>query len=349
MNESHQSRTETHQEEYYEDEIELIDILRVIWKWKYLILAGTIVCGLIAAIISLNMRKIYSIDMILMPGILKVGMEGNDVYIDSPQNIKGLIDSGTFNNDILNYLNDTQKKKIPRILNFKVTIPNKSNTVRVKYETPDIDQGVLIQDRLSKLLSEKYSKRIQHVKNEYDMKLSLLKNEKVINRTAIQSHKRNIENIVKRIDELSSEIKFIKNYTAELISIRNRLLSKTIKGDSILSTLVYTNTTQQNLQLLNNYQNAINNYKIEKEDELREIQMADLEIEKKEIDIKKLLIQKNNIQNIQIIQSAGKNPSLIKPKTKLNVILALVAGLIIMIFLAFLLEYIRKYKKRESL
>ena len=349
MNESHQSRTETHQEEYYEDEIELIDILRVIWKWKYLILAGTIVCGLIAAIISLNMRKIYSIDMILMPGILKVGMEGKVVYIDSPQEIKGLIDSGTFNNDILNYLNDTQKKKIPRMLNFKVTISNQSNTVRVKYETPDIDQGVLIQDRLSKLLSEKYSKRIQNVKNEYDMKLSLLKNEKVINRTAIQSHKRNMENIVKRIDELSSEIKFIKNYTAELISLRNRLLSKTIKGDNILSTLVYTNTTQQNLQLLNNYQNAINNYKIKKEDELREIQMADLEIEKKEIDIKKLLIQKNNIQNIQTIQSAGKNPSLIKPKTKLNIMLALVAGLIIMIFLAFLLEYIRKYKKRESL
>ena len=268
---------------------------------------------------------------------------------DSPQNIKALIDSGTFNNDILNYLNDTKKKKIPRILNFKVTIPNQSNTVRVKYETPDIDQGVLIQDRLSKLLSEKYSKIIQHLKNEYDMKLSLLKNEKAINRTAIQSHKRNIENIVKRIDELSSEIKFIKNNTAELISIRNRLLSKTIKGDNVLSTLVYTNTIQQNLQLLNDYQNAINNYKIKKEDELREIQMADLEIEKKENDIKKLLFQKNNIQNIQIIQSAGENPSLIKPKTKLNIILALVAGLIIMIFLAFLLEYIRKYKKRESL
>jgi len=35
---------------YPEDEIELMDYLLVIWKWKYLILAGTLVFGLVAAI-----------------------------------------------------------------------------------------------------------------------------------------------------------------------------------------------------------------------------------------------------------------------------------------------------------
>ena len=37
-----------------EDEIELIDLLRVIWKWKYLIIGGTFVFGIVAAIISLK-------------------------------------------------------------------------------------------------------------------------------------------------------------------------------------------------------------------------------------------------------------------------------------------------------
>ena len=58
MNEERQTQMEIHKEEYYNDDFELIDILRVIWKWKYIILAGTVVCGLIAAIISFNMRKI---------------------------------------------------------------------------------------------------------------------------------------------------------------------------------------------------------------------------------------------------------------------------------------------------
>ena len=93
MNDSHQIQTDTHKVEHYEDEIELIDILRVIWKWKFLILSGTVLCGLIAAIISFNMSKIYSIDMVLRPGILSIGEHGQNVYIDSPANIKALIDS----------------------------------------------------------------------------------------------------------------------------------------------------------------------------------------------------------------------------------------------------------------
>ena len=73
------------------------------------------------------------------------------------------------------------------------------------------------------------------------------------------------------------------------------------------------------------------------------------EIVKTTKDIETLEKEKSNIQNIQIIQppDTAEIPKTIK--TKLNIILALVAGLIVMIFLAFLLEYIRKYKKRESL
>jgi len=56
----------------YEDEIELMDYLKVIWRWKYLILAGTLACAIGAAIISLNMTKIYGISTVLQPGVLKV-------------------------------------------------------------------------------------------------------------------------------------------------------------------------------------------------------------------------------------------------------------------------------------
>jgi len=339
MHEDHQTQTESHKIEHYEDEIELIDILRVLWKWKYLVLVGTVICGLIAAIISFNMNKIYSIDMVLRSGILNVGKQGKNVYIDSPQNIKALIDSGTFNNDILNYLNEIKMDK---------AIPKQSDTIKVQYETADIKQGIIIQDRLNKLLLETYTKLVRYFKNEYDMKLSLLKSETDYIKAAIKSYKRKVKNIEKRIDELSSEIELIKNNTTNLIRERDKLLSKNPKENNILSALLYSNTIQQNLQLSNRYQDEINNYKQKKENELQKIEKSENEIAKKLNEMKNLQFQKDNIQNIQILQPAISSPYPIKPKTKLNVILALVAGLFLMLFLSFFLEYLSKHKKMSD-
>ena len=68
VNQSEPVRSQT---DYPEDEIELIDLLRVIWKWKYLIIGGTLVCALAAMIISSVMPKIYRIETIIRPGILR--------------------------------------------------------------------------------------------------------------------------------------------------------------------------------------------------------------------------------------------------------------------------------------
>jgi len=305
MNEDHQTQPESHRIEHYEDEIELIDILRVIWKWKYLILAGTVVCGVIAAIISLNMAKIYSIDMVLRPGILSVGEEGKNVYIDSPQNIKALIESGIFDDDILDYLKNNNADNIPEELRFKVAIPKQSDTIKVQYETSDIKQGIDLQNHLSKLLLKSKAESIKKT---------------------ILSYKRNVKNIEKRIKELTSEIELIKNNTTDLIKERNKLLSNSPKENNVLSALLYSNTIQQNLKLSNNYQNEINEYKIKKEEELQKLE---------------------NIQNIQILQSATSSPLPIKPKILLNVSLSLIAGLFLMLFLAFFLEYLGKFKKSK--
>ena len=52
MNENHQTDLKERRIDPYEDEVELMDYLLVIWKWKYLILAGTLAFALAAAIIS---------------------------------------------------------------------------------------------------------------------------------------------------------------------------------------------------------------------------------------------------------------------------------------------------------
>ena len=348
MNEDHQTQTKTYKIEHYEDEIELIDILRVIWKWKHFILAGTVVCGLIAAIISFNMNKVYCIDMVLEPGLLSLGALGKKVYIDSPQNIKALIGSGKFNNDILNYLNDNKIGKVPRKLDFKVTIGINSDIINVKYETANINQGIAIQDLLGKLLIREYSNSVQYFKSEYDDKCRIKKDEIDYFKAIIQSRKKNVKNIEKRNNELLNEIKSIKNNKVNIVKEKDKLLLKSPQKKYDLQHLFYTYLIQDDARLSNNYLNQINDYKLKKENQLIEIQHYTREIDKKIIEINKLQTQKENIQNIQILEPPSKSQYPVRPKTKLNVIFALLIGLFLMMLFSFFLEYFRNYKNRKT-
>src|SRR5210317_1660825 len=116
-----QSDPVSKQAKYPEDEIELIDLLRVIWKWKYLIIGGTLVCALAAMVISLIMPKIFRIQTIIRPGILSFGEDGESVYIDTPDNIKALVETGAFSKKILDDLDESNTTDIPGELHFKVT------------------------------------------------------------------------------------------------------------------------------------------------------------------------------------------------------------------------------------
>jgi capsular polysaccharide biosynthesis protein len=410
MNEDHQIQTETQKGEYFEDEIELIDILRVIWKWKYLIIAGTIFCGVIAAIISLNMAKIYSIDVVLRPGILDIGDSEENVYIDTPQNIKALIDSEMFNNDILNYLNEIKMENIPKKLEFKVRIPKDSDTIKVEHETDNIKRGMFIQDRLIKLMLDTYSSKVKYFENEFDMKIKEKNNDisKIINdisktksdiasikTTTKNKLKQNdnkisvlmkkkeaqnnqINNLKKRIVDIEKEIGRISKNADSLIEERNKFLSSAKNENNILSTLIYSNTIQQNISYMNSlrstindsnhqiYQeevgvesteNAIKDLKNEKESLVKQTQYSveiietgikDLENNKKYglAEIKNLQFKRDSIQNVQATHPPQNKPNPIKPKKMLIVLLSLVAGLFLMLFLSFLLEYLSKYKGR---
>ena|GEM_PF-1669017 len=595
----------------FEDEIELMDYLKVIWKWKYLILVGTLVCAIGAAVVSLNMTKVYGISTVLQPGILKVTEDGKISYIDSPKNIKALIETGAFDEKILKNIILPNKEDAPKSVGFKVTIPKGTNALDVLYETPDVDLGLQIIGGLNNALSERYGTLINRYEENYnndirsklnetfkvnekiakvkhgigtaeaenesaiselstevsakraqistaetenDAKLSELTaglsskttqisaveteneakalqisnnistigtgisaaeadKEEAINalvnreatiRAQIAAKKKQIHNLDQRISDVKREIVRISKNTDLLIEDRNSFLSGAKREDTILASVMYTNTIQQNIGYLNTLRSTVNtaNYQIFQEQvgiEKLENDIKDLnarkenlgkqlryKIENLKFDIKDLLTQKesltkqttyrlqnlteeikdlesqkqtsvkqtkskidnlqaeikdleaqqqtsekhakskignlqadirdleaqkqasikqtksriknlqadirdlearkaslikqtsyrtetlkseikdfeneknyisgeiktiefkkNNIQNIQIIKSPKSSPSPIKPKTRLNVMLAGVVGLFLTVFLAFFVEYISKYKNRE--
>lgn len=331
----------------FADEVELIDIFRVIWKWKYFIFVGTLVCSVIAYTLSILTPKVYRIDMVLRPGILKIAEGGKNTYIDSPENIKALIETGTFNKQVIDNVANVYSNDLPRSLNFKVDIPKRANTLKVSYETTNVDQGISILDSLSKLMLGKYNELVHYYQIGYETEIKLRQTEIDSQKAAVASSKRIIKHLQKRIDQLRSEVALINDNTNSLIKERNKFLVKNNKND-ILSSILYTNTIQQNLSLANTYRNQINSYISDKENQKVTLEQTQNDIRKLLEEIKDFEFKKNSIQNIQILQPPISSPFPIKPKKKLNVMLATMVGFFTMVFLAFLLEYLAKHKSIKT-
>ena len=161
---------------YYEDEIKLIDYLRVLWKWKWLIIAGTLVCTVAAAVISLQMPRIYEIYTVIEPGISGIKADGDFMYIDSAANISGKIDEGIYNRKVEEALHlDPLDSKVE----FKSTVLKKSNSVKIasQWQEGNTDLGVKVVRQMIGLLSSDYVKIIERRKGDYDRQIFMKQSE----------------------------------------------------------------------------------------------------------------------------------------------------------------------------
>jgi capsular polysaccharide biosynthesis protein len=308
-----------------EDEIELIDLLRVIWKWKYLIIGGTFVCVLAAVIFSLNMKKIYSIDTIIEPGLMRIITEGGDqgkrVYFDTPQNIKAMIDIGSFDNKILEFMNKvSEKNDSTKTIKFKTSIPKYSNALKISYETADTEKGKKIMKHLNDLLLKNSSQYTQLYQKEFDneinekestlseisahilevkndISIAQSENDTAVNqktnkiatiRAVVEAKKFQIGNSQKRIKDVQIEIVRITKNTDFLIEERNKLLAIKQEGNNYLSSVIYINTIQQNIAYSNNLKNQISNAN-------NQIVRDQADIERLENEIRNLDVQKENL------------------------------------------------------
>ena len=406
-----QSDFQPQQYDPYEDEIELMDYLKVLWKWKYLILLGTLACAVVAAIVSFNMTKIYSINTVLTPGVAKVEENGKTTYIGSAQEIKTLIETGALEPTVLKQIKAPNEEDLPQSLSFKITAPKGSNALEVAYETPQIDLGLQILTHLNQALLTKFDGIVKYYKEEYTIQIrsktseaskiiekidtaknetltseattradiDQKKNEMLTKKAQITAKKAQIENMQKRISEMQIEIGRISKNTDLLIEERNKFLGRKTTDDNILSAVVYSNTIQQNISYLNELrgetnriQDAIYNSEAavdamensvkdldaqistlkeltKYKTETQKAEIAALESEKSFIaeEMKNLEFKKSYVQNIQILQPPKSSLSPVKPKKKLNVLLAGVVGLFLTVFLAFFIEYISKHKNNE--
>ena len=327
-----------------DDEIELMDYLKVIWKWKKLIILGTIASAIVAGVISFLMPNVYSIQVLLEPGFLKVSEDGRNIYAESQKNIKALIETGVFDRDILKSLKDTNKGHIPRLLHYKVTVPKGSNTIKISYQTPDIKLGFNVLKKLIELLQNRHSQLEIRYKNELMIEIQAKQTEVSNLVVEKEASKQMIKNMDKRISDLVPEISYMKNNTKSLIKERNQFVLKGNNKQDVLSIVLYTNILQQGLAFTNILSNGLEQLVSKRDEKMVFLESLKNKIVILEQEIKNLDYRKTHIQNIQIIQPPTNSSLPIKPKKNLIVVLGAVLGLFLMFFLAFFLEYIQRHR-----
>ena len=273
---------ESNQQQYpqnyppYEDEINLIDYLKVLWKWKWLIIAGTLICAVAAAVISLQMPRIYEVSALIEPGIAGVKDDGSFMYIDFVANISGKINGGIYNRKIEEALHlDPLKTGIK----FKSAVAKKANVIKVtsQWEEGGTDLGIKVTGQLVQLLSDDYGKIVEQRKDDY-YKQILMKQSEIskietqrkdigkqielklnsIKRTQndMMLQQATLEIIKQRKGELLGEIRSVKDNTEKIVQQRDALLEDK-NPDKNLSLLLYSTTIQQNVVYFNQLTNQI--------------------------------------------------------------------------------------------
>jgi capsular polysaccharide biosynthesis protein len=286
-----------------EDTIELIDLLRVVWKWKWFIIVFVIVCSLIAGIWSLSLQKVYKVSTMLAVNpesdIIASTNLASDINI-APSTIAANINEGMFNGQIQAKLDENIENYSFLNISFKASNPKNSNMIKITCETKDSKVGEMILRILNNSVIEKYQKKFDRVK-----KLFLLE----------EMHKKNIES---RIDAISNQIKIID----DMITRENDIKGRGVKDLAGLILL----------------RSSLKDSLLQKEHEVLQVE--------KSLGQFTLSIEEGG--PVKVIQNPISSSKPIKPKIRLNVLLAGFTGFFFSLFLSFFIEYVQKMKNYKG-
>ncbi len=346
MSENQATQSPNHQfhPPYDEGEVALIDLLRVIWEWKWFIIAGTLICVVAAVVYAYQLPKIYQVDMIIEPGIISISDTGGFIYLDSPENISRKINQQAYNQRIIKSLNINPEKiqlKIAADKNGK----GESHIIQVtsEWEKEKVTLGLGVLNRLIELLTDDYRVLVHQRQLNYDSNIlnhrsriqdievqrKDLEKQIQVKQSDVQTRKHEIElkrerlaNVEKEIDRLLLDIKQVKENSEKITERRQRLINEGNQQDE-MSLMLYGTTLQQNILYFNELNTHI--YNLTQEQYEIESQMSVFERDINEIlgKIDRLRLQKEEGMQAQIDNAKAEITRLEAEKqiiTNINVI-----------------------------
>jgi uncharacterized protein involved in exopolysaccharide biosynthesis len=332
----------------YENEIELMDYLNVLWKRKWFIIIPALLCFIAAAIISSLLPPKWEIDALIQPSKFSIETNGGqfeEVVAINPKQIAAQINQAIFDHLIADELN-MDIKKLPKL---KAENPKNTNLVLVSLKEKDVKKAKLILHSLFNHLKRELDEKVDMEKKWIDYQVKSEEIEKLSIEEEIKAYKNKLNIIKQRKHEIEREMSDIRNK----IRIVDKELLPSLKEEKIresesLAILVYSTASLQSLI----YHNTLNELLSSKKNEEDNINFAIEDKEKKigllENEIDNLNEKKGRIDYTRLIKEPTSSTSPVSPKKKLNVLTAGILGLMIFTLLAFFLEYLKQHKAKRK-
>jgi LPS O-antigen subunit length determinant protein (WzzB/FepE family) len=296
------------------DEIELIDLLRVLWKRKNLIVFGTLISVCAAASIAFMLPKVYEVSAILEPGTRPISNEKGQIIdeknVVSPESLKVSILGGAYDQAV----RETLKIPVDKFPKFKVTTPQHTNLVKITVESSRPEEALLAMARLVEVVSVDIQEKLEIEKNQVNNEIKLF----LIAETGLNE----------QIGLLERQIGEIQGKIGTLLNDRQKSMSRS--PSDAMSVLLYSNEIQNQQIYLNGLQ-----------ERLRELQTK---AAGSGIGLENLQLKMDSIKSTRLAKSPGISPTHIRPKKSLIIALALVLSAMVLTLAAFFLEYLERHR-----
>jgi capsular polysaccharide biosynthesis protein len=295
-----------------EEEIELIDIFRILWKRRKLILLGTLLLTIGAAGISLLLPKVYEVSTIIEPGIRPIadynGQIVNEIPVVTPEALRESILGGAYDARIQKKLN-IAPKDYPKI---RVVTPNNTLLVKISIESSKPEQALAILNELVSQAGGDIQEKLESEKNKIASEIKLAQ---------INDH-----SLVEKIKLVEKQLTVI---TAKMQDLeKNRQKSLGSRSTDAMSVLLYSNEIQNQQIYLNSLQEKLKDF---------EVEALESVVKTENLRLKLSLIKGTSLT---MPPSIPDRP--VKPKKPLIVALAFSLGLMGSMLLVFLVEYFER-------
>jgi len=316
---------------YQEDEIDLKELFKVLWAKKILIISLTFIITLLAGIYAFNKTPIYEATALVEIGNYKLHNNNNN-----NNNNKAILDSTADLSKKLNtlFIDMFKNEKDRNYEISSISVPKKSNNfIEIKAEAIS-----------NKIASREILKVVDYIKNKHQKILSDVKNRRELE----------IKNINTKIDN-------IKNKEIKLLSEKIDIQQANLNDYKL-----QLNTIGKNIKDIENSNPALTALKLMEKRDLSSfilelnLQLMDMRNQKDELETtsinqlleKKQLVESmmlpHNYKNSEVIGRVITNDYPTKPKKKLIVSVAFIAGFILSIFLVFIMNAFRKEEEAAT-
>ena len=299
-------------EQLYDDEIDLFELFKKLWRWKKMIVGVTLTCTILVFGISSFLPKIYQVNTIIEPGTrLFYNNEGQIVgesALIAPTSIREAILGGVFNNEIAEKLAFKKRSDIPKI---KVKILKESNLLTISLESQDTQKGLAILNEL-----------IAKISDGINIKIDL---EKQQTENSIKNLELEYHGFINNINLSKKQIAQIQNKMQRIEDDRGKIM--TDRPTDAMSVLLYSNQIQGNQIYINSLQDKVNSY--------------ELSAMNFKINIDRLRQKQASLMAIRIHLNPTVEDNPVGPKKLLATTIAFVFSLFAGIVLALILEKVR--------